>query len=167
MGKEFSFDLVSDFDQMELVNALDQTKREIAQRYDFKGTNSIIDFGDSKEALVIEADSDYKIQAIIDILESKMVKRDLSLKILDKSITPEYASGDRIRKKIFLKKGLSQENAKKISKIIRDSSPKVKTQIQGESLRIISASKDELQGVINLLKESKGIDIPLQFENYR
>lgn len=167
MGKEFSFDVVSDFDLMELTNALDQTKREIGQRYDFKGTDSTIEFEEGKKSLSVEADSDYKIQAILDILESKMVKRGLSLKILDKSASPEYASGDRVRQKVGLKRGLPQENAKKMTKLIRDSYPKIKTQIQGESLRLTSSSKDELQEAMTLLRGAKEIDFPLQFENYR
>ncbi len=167
MAKDFSFDIESDFDMMEMTNALDQTKREIAQRYDFKGTNSSIEFDDDKKGLVLLGDSDYKVDAMIDIIESKMVKRNLSLKILDKSSPKEYASGDRVRQKIAFKKGMDSEYAKKISKAIRDQYPKVKTQIQGDTIRVSSGSKDDLQGVMQLLRSQESIDIPLQFTNYR
>ena len=99
----FSFDIESDFDMMELTNALNQTQREISQRYDFKGTESSIEFDDDKKGLVLLGDSDYKVDAMIDIIESKMVKRGLSLKILDKSSSKEYASGDKVRQKINFK----------------------------------------------------------------
>lgn len=167
MSKDFSFDVESDFDQMELTNALDQTKREILTRYDFKGTDSIIDLAEDKKSLMVEADSDYKIDAILDILESKLLKRGLSLKILDKTAPKEYASGDRVRQKVELKRGLDQEKAKKVSKIIRDSFPQIKPAIQGESLRVTGASKDDLQSVMSLLNADDSIEFPLQFKNFR
>jgi uncharacterized protein YajQ (UPF0234 family) len=167
MAKDFSFDVASDFDMMEMTNALDQTKREITQRYDFKGTDSSIDFDEDKKGLVLLGDSDYKVDAMIDIIESKMVKCGLSLKILDKSSPKEYASGDRIRQKIIFKKGMDKEKAKKITKIIRDTYPKAKTQIQGETIRVVSKSKDELQNIMQTLRADNSIDIPLQFTNYR
>ncbi len=163
----FSFDIESDFSVMEMTNALDQTKREISQRYDFKGTDSSIDFDEDKKGLILIGDSDYKVDAMIDIIESKMVKRELSLKILDKSGPKEYASGDMVRQKIIFKKGMDKEKAKKITKIIRDAYPKTKPQIQGDTIRVVSPSKDDLQGVMALLKSDSSIDIPLQFTNYR
>lgn len=167
MPKDSSFDIESDFDMMEMTNALDQTQREISQRYDFKGTDSSIEFDEDKKGLVLLGDSDYKVDAMIDIIESKMVKRDLSLKILDKTSAKEYASGDRVRQKITFKKGMDQDKAKKITKIIREAYPKAKAQIQGETVRVSSGSKDDLQGVMQVLKSNENIDIPLQFTNYR
>jgi len=167
MSKDFSFDIESDFDMMEMTNALDQTQREISQRYDFKGTDSSIEFDEDKKGLVLLADSDYKVDAMVDIIESKMVKRGLSLKILDKSSPKEYASGDRTRQKITFKKGMDTEKAKKLTKIIREAYPKAKAQVQGETVRVSSGSKDDLQGIMQLLRANESIDIPLQFTNYR
>lgn len=167
MAKDFSFDIESDFDMMEMTNALDQTKREIAQRYDFKGTDSTIDFDEDKKGLILLGDSDYKVDAMIDIIESKMVKRGLSLKILDKTPQKEYASENRVRQKIAFKKGMDKEKAKKVTKTIRDAYPKVKAQVQGEAIRVSSSSKNDLQGVMQILKSDNSIDIPLQFTNYR
>ena len=145
MSKDFSFDVVSDFEHQELVNAIDQARREVQTRYDFKGSKAGIE-PEGKEALTLKAEDDYKMGALIDILQSKMIKRGLSLKILDLS--------------------KPQEDAKAISKKIREAFPKVKAAIQGEELRVFSSKKDELQGVINLLTEND-FDFPLQFINYR
>jgi len=167
MSKEFSFDIVSDFDIQEMNNAVDQTKRELAVRYDFRGTNPQMDFEDSKNALILNADSDLKLNSMIDVLESKMIKRELSLKILDLSLPIEPASGARVRKKIAFKKGLKQDDAKKLTKMIRDKYPKVKANIQGETIRVTSGSKDDLQGAMQLLRASTELDFPLQFTNYK
>jgi uncharacterized protein YajQ (UPF0234 family) len=167
MSKDFSFDLVSEFDIQEMNNAVDQTKREVATRYDFKGTNPQIDFEDGKSGLLLNADSEIKLNSIIDIIETKMIKRDLPLLILDKSQDVEPASGMRVRKRIPFKKGLKQDDAKSITKIIREEYPKVKAVIQGESIRISSASKDDLQNVMQLLRKSEKITIPLQFNNFK
>jgi cyclic-di-GMP-binding protein len=167
MAKDSSFDIVSEFDVQEMNNAIDQTKREIQTRYDFKGTNPEIDFEEGKNGLMINVDSEYKLTALLDILESKMVKRDLSLKILDKSKTPEQASGGRVRKSVPFKKGLSQDDAKKIAKLIREHYPKVKANIQGETVRVVSASRDDLQGVMALLRGAQDFDFPLQFNNFK
>jgi uncharacterized protein YajQ (UPF0234 family) len=166
MSKEFSFDVVSDFDIQEMNNALDQTKREIENRYDFKGTAPQIDFEEGKTGLLINVSDSYKLGALLDVLESKMVKRNLSLKILDKSKPEEEASGGRIRKHLPFKKGLNSDQAKAITKKIRESYPKVKANIQGESIRVSSGSKDELQGVMQLLRTSD-LDLPLQFNNFK
>lgn len=167
MAKDNSFDIVSDFDAQEMTNALDQTKREIINRYDFKGTNSSIDFSEgSKEELTVLADSDYKLEALIDVLKTKMISRNLSLKILDLSSAKEEASGGMVRKKVKLLKGLDQEKSKKVTKIIREEYPKVKANIQGDAIRVSSAKRDELQAVMSLLRETE-LDFPLQFENYR
>jgi cyclic-di-GMP-binding protein len=167
MAKDFSFDIISDFDIQEMNNALDQTKRELATRYDFKGTSPEIDFEEAKSGLIINVDSSYKLTALLDILESKMIKRDLSLKILDKSTPEEEASGGRVRKKIPFKKGLKQEDAKKITKLIREEYPKIKASIQGDSIRVSGNSKDDLQSVMQLLRSNQTLDMPLEFQNFK
>lgn len=167
MAKDFSFDIVSDFDVQEMNNAVDQTKREVLTRYDFKGTNPQIDWDENKSGLILNVDTEYKLTALLDILESKMIKRNLSLKILDKSVACEEASGGRVRKKIPFKKGLTTDTAKPITKLIRESYPKTKTNIQGDAIRVSSGSKDELQEVMQLLRTNQSIDIPLQFTNFK
>lgn len=167
MAKEFSFDIVSDFDMQEMTNAIDQAKREITTRYDFKGTNPNIDFDEDEKGLILNVSDDYKLTAVLEIIKQKMIKRELPLKILDETIPKEEASGGRIRKKVPFKKGLIQEDAKKINKIIRDIDNKIKTSIQGETIRVTSNSKDNLQSIIQILKEDQSITIPLQFTNFR
>lgn len=166
MAKEFSFDIVSDFDIQEMNNAVDQTKREILTRYDFKGTNPQIDFIEDKTGLIINVDTEYKLTALLDALESKMIKRSLSLKILDKTLASEDASGGRIRKKIPFLKGLTADQAKDIGKKIRETYPKSKATIQGEQIRVISSSKDDLQGVMAVIREAN-FPVPLQFTNFK
>jgi len=165
MAKDFSFDVVSDFDMQELANAIDQTKREIANRYDFKGIKAEVEI-ENKEKIVIETTDNYKIKSIIDILQSKLIKRDLSLKILDDSKLPISSAGGNLKKEIILKKGLSSKAVKDLSKKIRDEFPKVKVNIIGEELRVFSQKKDELQNVINSLR-NEDFEYPLQFINYR
>jgi hypothetical protein len=165
MAKDFSFDITSEFDHQELTNAIDQVRREIGTRYDFKGSSADIK-EEGKESLIINAEDDYKLGAVIDILQSKMIKRGLSLKILDLSKSNENATGSTLRKTVPLKRGLKQEDAKSITKKIRESYPKVKATIQGEEIRASSAKKDELQGVMALLREAD-FDFPLEFGNYR
>jgi uncharacterized protein YajQ (UPF0234 family) len=166
MAKEFSFDVSSDFDIQEMNNAVDQTKREIINRYDFKGTNPAIDFIEDKSGLIVNVDTEYKLTALLDALESKMVKRGLSLKILDKSIPNEDASGGRVRKKVPFVKGLTADSAKDITKKIRETYPKAKAIIQGEQIRVSSGSKDELQGIMQLLRNAD-LPMPLQFSNFK
>lgn len=166
MASDFSFDITCDYDHQEMVNAIDQTRREIENRYDFKGVPVEINHNDKAGELIIQTDSDYKLTALVDILESKMVKRDLSLKILDKSAPLEAASGGTVRQKIVLRSGLNSDDAKSISKLIRDNFPKSKPIIQGEEIRVSSKSKDELQEIMQLLR-SADLQMPLQFGNYR
>jgi len=166
MAKEASFDIVSDFDTMELINATDQAKREITNRYDFKGTDSEININDDKTEISLTSDSDYKVDAMVDVLKSKFINRNLSLKILDLSKEKETIGGGRVKQTIPLIKGLNNEKAKKITKLIRESYPKVKAQVQGESVRVFSPKRDELQEVMSLLKKEE-LDFPIQFENYR
>ncbi len=165
MAKDFSFDVVSDYDVAELTNAVDQARRELGQRFDFKGTAANIDFNDGKNALLLTGASKNQLDSILDMLQGKFVKRGVSLKVLDTSAEP-VAGGKDLRWTITFRRGLDQDNAKKLSKTIRDSYPKVKAQIQGDSVRVSSASKDDLQGVMMLLK-AQDFDFPLDFQNYR
>lgn len=165
MAGDISFDVVSDFDQQELVNALDQARREIQTRYDFKGAKADIELG--KEEIVVRADSETRARAIRDLIESKAIRRNLSLKIFDWGEIEE-AGGNTVRQTIKLRRGLPDDLAKKITKLLRDDFPKVKSQIQGNAVRVSGKSKDELQNVIaRLRQESEGYPVPLQFENYR
>ncbi len=160
---DFSFDVVSQFDRQELVNAIDQTKREIATRYDFKGTKADIEL--EKDAIELTGDSDFQVKSVKDVLESKAIRRGLSLKIFDYGKI-EPAAGSTVRQKVSLKAGIADDLSRKITKLVRDKMPKVKTQVQGDAIRVSSKSKDELQGVITLLKE-QDYPVPLQFINYR
>jgi len=165
MAENFSFDVVSDFDRQELVNTLDQVKREIAQRYDLKGTDTIVEL--DKESIFIITNSELTLNSVIDIIRQKATKRKLSLKIFDfESI--EVISGNRVKQNINLIKGLDQEIAKKISKELRNNIKKINVSIQGDSLRVASKSKNDLQlaiGMMNSFEEK--FQIPLQTNNYR
>jgi uncharacterized protein YajQ (UPF0234 family) len=165
MAGDVSFDVVSDFDQQELVNALDQARREIGTRYDFKGAKAELEL--TKSEIVLRADSEGRARAIRDLVESKAIRRGLSLKIFDWGEIEE-AGGSTVRQRIGLRRGLPDDLAKKITKLIRDEFPKAKSQIQGDAVRVSSKSKDELQRVIGRLRqEGEGYPVPLQFENYR
>ena len=163
MADSYSFDVVSDFDRQELVNTVDQVRRDVSQRYDLKDSNTEIELEET--AIVITTASDMTLDAVVDVLRQKATKRSLSLKIFDEQ-TPESVGGNRIKQEIKLRKGLSQELAKKLSKTVRDQLKKVTVSIQGESLRVTGKNKDELQNAIQLLKE-QDIEVPLQFQNYR
>lgn len=158
-----SFDVVSDFDQQELVNALDQVRREVATRYDFKGSKVSLELG--KTEITLHADDEFRAGSVKDLLLTKAVRRGLSLKVFDFGKL-EPAAGGTVRQRIGLRRGLSSEQAKEISKMIRDRFPKVKPTIQGDAVRVIGKSKDELQAVITQLR---GLDyaVALQFINYR
>jgi hypothetical protein len=163
MASTFSFDVVSRFDFQELKNAIDQSEREIHQRYDLKDTGTEIAL--TEKDITINTASEYSLQAVRDTIESKMVRRGLSLKILDYQ-KEEQASGGRMRQTAKLREGLTDEVAKKLTKQIRDEFKKVTPQIQGDLIRVQAKSKDDLQAVIESLK---GQDLPvaLQFVNYR
>ncbi|HSX14506.1 MAG TPA: YajQ family cyclic di-GMP-binding protein [Candidatus Saccharimonadales bacterium] len=165
MAKDFSFDVVSDFDAAEMANAIDQAQREIANRYDFKNTSAKVDFVEGKTGLLITADSDNQAQAVLDVVQGKLIKRGLSLKTLDSSAQP-VQGGKEVRWTIPFKKGLDQDKAKQVTKAIREAFPKVKTQVQGDAVRVTSSSKDDLQGVMAALKAGE-FDFPLDFVNYR
>ena len=163
MASESSFDVVSKVDRQEVDNALNQAAKEVAQRYDFKGTDASIAW--SGERILMRANSEDRVKAVLDVFQTKLVKRGVSLKSLDAG--EPKPSGKEYRIDAGLKEGLNQENAKKITKMIRDEGPKgVKTQITGDELRVSSKNKDDLQAVIGLLKGSD-LDVALQFVNYR
>ncbi len=165
MAENFSFDVVSDFDRQELVNALDQAKREISQRYDLKGTDTSLDL--EKDNIFIITNSELTLNSVIDIIRQKAIKRKLSFKIFDFN-SIEVVSGNKVKQTITLKKGLNQEIAKKISKNIRDEFKKVNVSINGETLRVASKSKNDLQLIIKLLDNlEETYQIPLQANNYR
>ncbi|CAB4691818.1 MAG: YajQ family cyclic di-GMP-binding protein [Actinobacteria bacterium] len=158
-----SFDIVSKVDKQEASNALTQAQKEIEQRYDFKGVGASIDW--SGEKVLMKAASEDRVLAVLDVFQSKLVKRGISLKSLDAG--KPFASGKEYRIEAELKNGIEQEQAKKISKIIREEGAKsIKSQIQGDELRVSSKSRDDLQDLIALLK-SKDLEVDLQFVNYR
>ena len=158
-----SFDIVSKVDPMETQNALNQAQKEVAQRYDFKNVGASIDF--SGEKILIKANSEERAKAVLDVFESKLIKRNISLRSLDAG--EPFASGKEYRIEASIKEGISSEDAKKIAKIIRDEGPKaVKSQIQGDELRVQSKSRDDLQATIAMLK-GKDLDVALQFVNFR
>lgn len=164
MAKECSFDVVSEFDKQELVNAVDQTKRELTSRFDLKNSNSEVELEGDK-TITIKSSDDMKLRNILDILQSKLTKRNLSIKILDPQ-TMESALGGSVRQVFKLRKGLTQELAKKVVADIKDSKIKVQASIQGDQVRVIGKDKDDLQAIIAMLRE-KDYDHPLQFQNYR
>lgn len=162
----FSFDIVSDYDKAEMNNVFDQAKRELANRYDLKGTQAGLDWLDGdKTGLVVTGDTDYHIDAILDIVRKKLAARNQSQKVLDTS-EEQTISNLKITKNVKFKKGLSSENAKKITNLIRQNYPKVKPQIQGEEIRITSSKKDELQAVMQQVR-SQDFDFPIEFTNFR
>jgi cyclic-di-GMP-binding protein len=163
MAGEVSFDVVSEFDEQELRNALDQVRREVQQRYDFKGVT--VELTQGKDELTLLTDDEHRAAAVKDLLESKAVRRNLSLKIFDWGKV-EPAGGNKVRQRIGLRRGLDETLAKRITKLIRDEFPKVKSQIQGDAVRVSGKSKDELQKVITRLRELDE-PVPLQFQNYR
>jgi len=159
-----SFDIVSKVDAMEVRNALDQAQKEIAQRYDFKGVGASIEFS-GELAVLLKASSEERVKAVLEVFESKLIKRGVPLRSLDAG--EPFASGKEYRIAASFTQGISSENAKKIAKIIRDEAPKsVKSQIQGDELRVTSKSRDDLQATIALLK-GKDLDVALQFVNFR
>jgi len=163
MAGDQSFDVVSEFDVQELRNALDQVRREVAQRYDFKGATVQLEQG--ADELTLLTDDEFRASAIRDLIESKAVRRNLSLKIFDWGVVEE-AGGNKVRQRIGLRKGLPDDLARKLTKLIRDEFPKVKSQIQGDAIRVSGKSRDDLQRVITRLRELDEV-VPLQFQNYR
>ena len=164
MAADNSFDVVSQYDEQELVNALDQARRDVATRFDLKDTKTDIEY-DGKKNITILTASEFTLKSVRDVLESKLVRRNLSLKIL-KDVKLEQASGGMVRQHIELQQGISQDLAREITNLLRDSFPKVRAQIQGDAIRVTSKSRDDLQEVIQFLK-GREFPVPLQFINYR
>jgi uncharacterized protein YajQ (UPF0234 family) len=163
MAGDVSFDVVSDFDEQELRNALDQVRREVGQRFDFKGVT--VDLTQGKGELTLVTDDEHRAAAVKDLIESKAIRRDLSLKIFDWGKV-EPAGGNKVRQTIVLRRGLTDDVARRITKLIREEFPKVKSQIQGDAVRVSGKNKDDLQKVISRLRELDE-PVPLQFQNYR
>jgi uncharacterized protein YajQ (UPF0234 family) len=162
----FTFDIVSDYDKAEINNVFDQTQREITARYDFKGTSAAVDWlSEDKTGLKITGDHQYQLEAIADIVRKKLAARNQSQKLLDTTKEP-VTSNLKMTWEVPFKQGLDQDKAKKVTSAIRDEFPKVKTQIQGQEVRVMSGSKDELQAVMQLLR-GKDFDFPLSFTNFR
>jgi cyclic-di-GMP-binding protein len=163
MASAFSFDIVSDFDRQELVNALDQTRRDVTSRYDLKDSKTSIEL--NNDTITIETASQMSLDSVKELMHQKAAKRDLSLKIFDYGVV-ESASGNRVRQQITLKKGMSQDIAKQVSKLIRDNLKKVTASIQGDAVRVSGKSKDDLQQAMQLVKQEDW-PVALQFTNYR
>lgn len=160
-----SFDIVSKYDRQEVANAVNTAAKEIANRYDFKGVGASIEL--VGEVIKMEANSEDRCKAVLDVLQTWLIKRGVSLKHLDVPEAGPRLSGKEYKLDVDLKAGISQEHAKKIAKIIRDEGPKtVKSQIQGDELRVTSKSRDDLQSVQRLVSEAD-LDVALQFTNYR
>lgn len=163
---QFSFDVVSEYDKAEMNNVYDQAKREIDSRYDFKGTPAEIEWLNSeKTGFKITGSGEWQIEAITEIVRKKLAARDQSQKVLDTGKEP-VAANLKTTKEIPFKQGLNQENAKKITALLRDNFPKIKTQIQGDAVRLSSTSKDNLQMAMQLLRQ-QDFDFPISFSNYR
>ena len=163
MSSESAFDIVSKVDMQEMSNAIQQAEREISTRFDFKGSKSSIELDNGE--LVVASDDEFKLKGVLDILLSKMIKRGVPIKNLDYGKI-EPASGSTVRQRIKLKSGIDQENSKKINILIRDAKLKVKSQIQGDQIRVTGKSRDDLQAVIQLLRKAD-LTVDLQFVNYK
>ena len=161
----FSFDIESDYDKAEMNNVFDQVKREIESRYDFKGTPAAIEWLDDKKGLKVTGNGEWQIDAILDIVRKKCATRGISQKVLDTS-KDAVESNLKTTKEVPFKQGLDQDKAKQITKLVRDTYPKVKTQIQGDAVRVMSGSKDDLQAVMQLVRGAE-LDFPVNFTNYR
>jgi uncharacterized protein YajQ (UPF0234 family) len=162
----FSFDVVSEYDKAEMNNVFDQTQREIGNRYDFKGTPAAIEWLDGdKTGIKLTGNGEWQIEAILDIFRKKLATREQSQKVLDTS-KEQIDSNMKTTQEVPFKQGLDQEKAKKVSALIREQYRKVKPQIQGDAVRVMSTSKDDLQQVMNLLRGAE-LDFPIGFTNYR
>jgi uncharacterized protein YajQ (UPF0234 family) len=165
MAGEHSFDIVSRVDMQEVLNSVQQTMKEIRQRYDFKGSKSNIELNKDKAEITVVSDDEHKLRNVIDILQTKLVKRKVSLKALGYG-SVEQAGGNTVKQAITLQQGISTERAKQIVKLIKDTKLKVQGEIQKEQVRVKAKKIDDLQSVINMLKE-KDFDYHLEFINYR
>ncbi|MDZ4711663.1 MAG: YajQ family cyclic di-GMP-binding protein [bacterium] len=165
MANQYSFDIVSEVDQQELDNAINQALKEILQRYDFKGSKSEITLNKKENTINVLSDDEFKLTSVIDILQNKLIKRSISIKAL-KYGAIEPASGGTVRQEIKLQQGIEKEDAKKVVKMIKDSKIKVQASIQDEQVRVTGKDKDDLQSVMKLLRDTE-LDFAFQFTNYR
>ena len=165
MAKDSSFDVVSEYDISAMINACEQAQREISTRYDFAGTNSKLVFDREAKKIEIESNSELKIDAIVGVLESKFLKANLSLKFMDKS-SDVHENNMIVSKTLPLLQGLDQTKAKQITALLREKAPKVKSQVQGEAVRVVSAKKDDLQSAMQVLREAN-FEFPISFNNFR
>lgn len=161
----FSFDIVSEYDKAEMNNVFDQAQRELEQRYDFKGTPAALEWLDDKKGLKITGSGAWQVDTIIEIVRKKLAARGQSQKVLDTS-REALESNMKTTKEVPFKQGLDQDKAKQLAKLIREKYPKVKSQIQGDAVRVMSGSKDDLQAIMQLLRTQE-LDYPLSFTNYR
>lgn len=165
MAQKFSFDIVSEVDFQEIDNAINQAEKEIMQRYDLKDSKTTIELNKQDKTILVNSKDDYGLKASIDILQSKFIKRKISLKVM-KLNEVETASGGRVKQLINLQSGISKENAKKITKMIKEMKLKVNAQIMDEQVRVQGSKKDELQAVMQMIREAD-LDFPVQFVNYK
>lgn len=166
MATTFSFDIVSEYDKAEMNNVLDQANREISSRYDFKNTSTALDWlNTDKTGFKITGDAQFHIDAVLEIVRKKLASRNQSQKVLDTSKEPT-TTNLKMTMEVPFKQGLDQDKAKKITALLREKYPKVKAQIQGDAVRVMSQSKDDLQGVMQLLNQ-QDFDFPVTFTNYR
>ena len=165
MAETFSFDIVSEVDLQETDNAINQARKEIAQRYDFKGTKSTIDLDLKEKKITVVSDDDFKLKAVIDILQNKLIKRGVPLKAMDYGVV-EPAAGGTVRQVIGLRVGIDKDNARLIVKMIKDTKIRVQAQIMDDQVRVSGKAKDDLQSVMKLIREAE-LKFAVQFTNYR
>lgn len=165
MADTSSFDIVSEINLQEVDNAINQARKEISQRYDFKGSKSTLDLDQKEKKITVFSDDDYKLKAVIDILQNKLIKRGVPIKAIDYG-TPEAATGGAVRQILSLRVGIDKENAKYIVKLIKDSKAKVQAQIMEDQVRVSGKSKDDLQAIIKLI-QGADLKFAVQFVNYR
>jgi uncharacterized protein YajQ (UPF0234 family) len=165
MADTFSFDIVSEVNLQEVDNAINQARKEIAQRYDFKGSKSSIDLDLKEKKLTILSEDDFRLKAVVDILQNKLIKRGVPLKALEYG-TAEPAAAGMVRQIITLRVGIDKENSKRIVKMIKDSKKKVQAQIMDDQIRVSGKAKDDLQDVMKMLRDAE-LEFAVQFTNYR
>ena len=158
-----SFDIVSEIDKHELTNAIDQANREIGNRFDFRGTDARVEQSD--KVLTIHADSDFQLEQVLDILRLKLVKRGIEVSCLE--VKDSVGNGKMRKQDVIIREGIDKDLSRKIVKMIKDSKAKVQSAVQGESVRVTGKKRDDLQGVMTLLRDNDKVDMPLQFNNFR
>ena len=158
-----SFDIVSEIDQHELTNAVDQANREIGNRFDFRGTDARVEQSD--KVLTIHADSDFQLEQVLDILRLKLVKRGIEVSCLE--VKDSVGNGKMRKQDVIIREGIDKDLSRKIVKMIKDGKAKVQSAVQGESVRVTGKKRDDLQGVMTLLRDNDKVDMPLQFNNFR